>query len=294
MQKAVVVGSLHYDIFVEAPYRPQKGETVLGYKWYPKFGGKGGNQALAAAKAGLSVTMVSAVGDDHFAPAILKVLKEHKIDTSYVKTIDNAGTGMSVAIADAEGDYGAVIVSGANRQIDNSLLDSDELFSDASMLILQNEVSDETNLAAAQAAKKRGVMVCINAAPAKKMPQDLAPLIDILIVNQVEASEISGLKVESLDEALVCAQQLAKTMKMVVVTAGSEGVAYAVEDGTCGKLKAHKVEVVSTHGAGDCFVGHLCAALSLGKSLEEAVAFANDKAAFHVSHVQDDVLVSKD
>lgn len=288
MQKTVVVGSLHYDIFVEGPHRPAKGETVQGYKWYPKFGGKGGNQALAAAKAGCDVVMVSAVGQDSFAPALLKVLKEQGIKIDHIQTVKDAGTGMSVAIADDEGDYGAVIVSGSNRKIDNAILDSDEIFKDAGMLILQNEVSDETNLKAAQAAKKRGVKVCINAAPAKPMPADLAPLIDILIVNQVEAEAICGLKSDTLAEALTCAQKLGETYPMVIVTAGGEGVAYAVKGGESGSLPAHKVKVISTHGAGDCFVGHLAAKLTQGASLEEAVSYANEQAAFHVSHVQKD------
>ncbi|MBO8415500.1 MAG: ribokinase [Proteobacteria bacterium] len=288
--KAVVVGSLHYDIFVEAPHRPAKGETVMGFKWYPKFGGKGGNQAVAAARAGCAVTMVSAVGTDSFAPGILRVLHEHGIATDHVQEIAGTGSGMSVAIADSEGDYGAVVVSGANRAMDNSRLDNDELFADAKMLILQNEVADETNIAAARAAKKRGVPVCINAAPAKPMPADLAPLIDILIVNQVEAAEISGLKVDSLAEAQSAAAKLAESYKMVIVTAGSEGVAYA-GDGGCGALPAHKVKVVSTHGAGDCFVGQLCAHLCQGFSLEESVSFANQKAAEHVSTVHQDALL---
>ncbi|HIV16125.1 MAG TPA: ribokinase [Candidatus Avisuccinivibrio pullicola] len=287
MEKTVVVGSLHYDIFVESPYRPAKGETVLGYKWYPKFGGKGGNQALAAAKAGCEVVMVSAVGRDSFAPALLKVLHEHHIDTSHVQTAAS-GTGMSVAIADDEGDYGAVVVSGSNREIDNDSLDSDAIFKDARLLILQNEVRDETNIAAARAARRRGVRVCINAAPARPMPGELKPLIDILIVNQVEAEAVSGLKVSSLSGALSAARRMAEDYPMVIVTAGGEGVAYAGKDGTSGALPAHKVEVISTHGAGDCFVGHLAACLCQGQSLEAAVTAANERAAWHVSHPQKD------
>ncbi len=292
MQKTVVVGSLHYDIFVEGPHRPAKGETVQGWKWYPKFGGKGGNQAVAAAKAGCDVVMVSAVGSDSFAPSLLQVLQDHHIKTDHVQNIAGAGSGMSVAIADAEGDYGAVIVSGANRMMDDTVLDSDDIFAGAGMLILQNEVRDETNIAAARAAKKRGVSVCINAAPAKPMPEELIPLIDILIVNQVEAEAVSGIKSETLQEALAAAQALARTYKMVIVTAGGEGVAYACADGSCGAEPAHKVQVISTHGAGDCFVGHLAAKLCQGAGLREAVLYANERSAWHVSHPQTDAVLN--
>ncbi len=289
MEKTVVVGSLHYDIFVEGPHRPQKGETVMGWRWYPKFGGKGGNQALACRKAGCEVTMVSAVGDDAFAPDLLRVLKEHGINTDHVQRVPGK-SGMSVAIADSEGDYGAVVVSGSNQQIDTSLLDQDDLFAGVKMLILQNEVSDAANIAAAAAAKARGVMVCINAAPAKEMPAELAPLIDILIVNQVEASEIAHMQVEDLAQAKIAADVLQQRFPQVIVTAGGDGVAYASAQGS-GTLPAHKVKVVSTHGAGDCFVGHLCARLCQGDDLKTAVEFANARAAEHVSTVHEDALL---
>src|SRR4051812_28918268 len=107
----VVAGSLHYDIMGDAPDRPRKGETVTGYAWRPKFGGKGGNQAVAAAKAGAEVRMAGAVGDDEFGGFLLAALSAGGVDGSRVARLPKAGSGMSVAIADASGDYGAVIVS---------------------------------------------------------------------------------------------------------------------------------------------------------------------------------------
>lgn len=293
MEKVVVVGSLHYDIFVEAPRRPVKGETLIGYRYYPKFGGKGGNQAVASAKAGCAVTMVSALGQDSFAPHMLAVLKNNKIDTQFVQTIPGMGSGMSVAIMDDDGDYGAVVVSGSNLKIDNSALTQDSLWQDAKMLILQNEVSAETNLIAAQEAHKRGIPVCINAAPVKPMSDELKALIDILIVNQVEAEGLCDIAVNSLEEAVTAAKKLAENFKQVVVTAGGDGVAYANQDGSCeGSEPAHKIKLISTHGAGDCFVGHLCAALVQGQDLQSAVKVANYQAALHVSTPHDNELDS--
>src|SRR3954451_14540603 len=117
----VVVGSLHYDIMVDAPDRPRKGETVAGHAWRPKFGGKGGNQAVAAARAGAKVRMAGAVGDDEFGRFLLGALGGG-VDASRVARLSGTGSGMSVAISDASGDYGAVIVSGANLLVDPSAL----------------------------------------------------------------------------------------------------------------------------------------------------------------------------
>ncbi|WHP47907.1 ribokinase [Mannheimia bovis] len=282
MKNVVVVGSLHYDIVVETSHRPIKGETVLGQKWYPKFGGKGGNQAVAAAKAGCSVRMVSAVGDDDFSTFLLHKLQEERIDLRFIQRIKNVGSGMSVAIMDLEGDYGAVVVSGANLLIDTSKLAQDELWHNVGMLILQNEVPEQINIAAAQQAALRQIPVCINAAPAKQLSEELTSLIDILIVNAIEAEGMCNIAVPDLESAKNAAEKLSEEYKKVVVTAGGSGVAFA-DGNNSGTIAAQKVKVVSTLGAGDCFVGHLCGALIQGKLLEEAVEIANTKAAEHVS-----------
>lgn len=282
MNKVVVVGSLHYDIVVESPYRPEKGETVLGYKWFPKFGGKGGNQAVAAAKAGCDVTMVGAVGDDNFADFMLDTLHKNRINTEFIRQKQSVGTGMSVAIMDAEGDYGAVVVSGANLQIDPHILTDERLWSDVKMLILQNEILEQTNIVAAEQAAQRNIPVCINAAPAKPLSTELSRLIDILIVNAVEARDMCGVEVNDLASALAAADKLAETYQQVIVTAGGDGVAF-VNQTERGTIPAKKVKLISTLGAGDCFVGHLCLSLIQGNALRQAVKFANVKAAEHVS-----------
>lgn len=287
MDKAVVVGSLHYDIFVEGPRRPLKGETVMGYRWYPKFGGKGGNQALAMANAGIDVSMVSAVGNDSFAPQLIDVLKQNNVNTDNVQHLESVKSGMSVAIADSEMDYGAVVVSGANMEIDTTKIDFEQVFNGAKTLVLQNEVSEKTNIAAAKAAKLAHVCVCLNAAPVRTISNELIDLIDILVVNQVEAAEIAGQSVNNLDEAVLAAEKLRKRFSSVVVTVGGSGVAYSDKDGT-GSVSGNKVEVVSTHGAGDYFVGELCAAMIKGQSLKEAVFKANNLAAVYVSSHHDD------
>lgn len=279
----VVAGSLHYDLMIAAPHRPAAGETVQGTRWYPKFGGKGGNQAVAAVKAGVPARMLGAVGDDAFGAFLRDSLLRGGVDDRFVATLPGQGSGMSVAVSDATGDYGAVIVSGTNLEIDPALLDDDHLWHDAGMLVLQNEVTDALNLAAVQAAKMRGVQVCLNAAPYRPLPPDLARAIDVLVVNALEAEALAGVAVADLVSAERAASKLAETFPIVVVTAGGDGVAVAQHGGKSFVLPAEKVTLVSTHGAGDMFTGVLAAILARGSSIEEAVVGANRRAARHVA-----------
>lgn len=279
----VVVGSLHYDIMVAAPHRPAAGETVQGDRWFPKFGGKGGNQAVAAARAGAAVRMLGAVGEDAFGAFLRARLRDGGVDDAFVATLPGLGSGMSVAITDATGDYGAVIVSGANLGIDEGRLGEEGLWAGAGLLVLQNEVAPATNLAAARAARARGLRVCLNAAPYRPLPPDLADLIDLLVVNALEARSLSAVAVEDLEGAQQAARALSRRFPVAVVTAGGAGVAVAERGGAAFARPAERVTLVSTHGAGDVFTGALAAALVEGEELSEAVARASLAAARHVA-----------
>ena len=279
----VVVGSLHFDIMVDAPDRPRRGETVTGFAWRPKFGGKGGNQAVAAAKAGAEVRMAGAVGDDDFGRFLLDALEVGGVDAARVARLANAGSGMSVAISDAGGDYGAVIVSGANLLADPVALAEPDLWQGARALILQNEMPEALNVSAACAAKAVGAMVCLNAAPYRPLCRELAQAVDLLVVNAIEAEQLTDLSVTDLASAAAAAQALCGRFPSVVVTAGSEGVAGMVRGADPITVPALPVTLVSTHGAGDTFVGVLVAALAAGQPFAECLASANAAAAAHVS-----------
>ena len=268
---------------VDAHHRPEKGETVIGTGCSYKFGGKGGNQAVSAAKSGVGVKFLGAVGTDDSGKFLLSVLQSNSVDTKFVEVINGIASGMSVATMDAEGDYGAVVVSNANLQINPNQFDNDDIWSDVSMLLLQNEVPEVVNLNAALAAKKRNITVCINAAPAKELSSALQDCIDVLVVNGVEARDMSGITVNDLSSASEAALKLNQTFPVVVVTAGEFGVAFSESNGSCNSLPAEKVELVSTHGAGDCFMGMFCASMINGCTLEESVSKANKAAAIHVS-----------
>ena len=279
----LVVGSLHYDIMVEADHLPRRDETAVGTRWYPKFGGKGGNQAVAVARAGGHARMLGAVGDDDFATFLLDRLTAAGVDTDLVATLPGAGSGMSVAIVDASGDYAATIVSGANRQIDPGRLAQDAVWADVAMLVLQNEVPEAVNLAAARAARVRHIPVVLNAAPARDLAPEFATLVDVLVVNTVEAEMMGTAPVTSLESAAAAVERLLRDYASVVVTAGGLGLAAATRSAGVIEIPAEPVKVVSTHGAGDCFTGALVWDLASGAPLEMACRSAAHAAALHVS-----------
>lgn len=279
----LVVGSLHYDIMVEADHLPRRDETAVGTRWYPKFGGKGGNQAVAVADAGGRARMLGATGDDDFGVFLRARLSRAGVDTRFVETLSGTGSGMSVAILDSAGDYAATIVSGANRQIDPRWLQDEEVWTGVAAVVLQNEVPEAVNHAAALAARARGVPVTLNAAPVRDLAPEFASLVDVLVVNTVEAEMMGAGPVESLDSAGAAAGFLCRSYPAVVVTAGSLGLAAAAAQEAPFMLPAEPVEVVSTHGAGDCFTGTLALALASGATLSDACQTAAHAAALHVS-----------
>jgi ribokinase len=278
----LVVGSLHHDIMIDAPGLPRRDETMVGTAWYPKFGGKGGNQAVAAARLG-ACRMLGAVGTDGFGNYMRLGLTIGGVQDDFVQTTIDAPTGISVAIVDPAGDYGAVIVSGANLAIDPAPLADNALWADVATLLLQNEVPEALNLAAAKVARERGIPVVLNAAPARSLSVDFAALVDVLVVNAVEAEMMGAAPVSDLETAASAAETLAARFAAVVVTAGGAGLAAWSALDEAFHVPAEAVTVQSTHGAGDVFTGTLAAALAQGAPLQTACETASKAAALHVS-----------
>ena len=282
-KEILVLGSLHYDIFLESNSIPRTGETIKGKKWYPKLGGKGGNQAIAASNYPVPTKLISAVGTDDFAKYILQELKNKKINTNYIQCLNNFNSGMSVAISDNEGDYGAIIVSGANLQIDTNILNKSEIWKNTEILMIQNEIEEQTNLLAAKKAKEGGVRVFYNAAPAKKFNSELLNYIDIILVNTIEAQDITNIEINSLNDSREASKQLSEKFPIAILSAGDEGVILCEKQKDPIHFKGIKVKVKSTHGAGDTFAGTFCGALVSEKNLHEAINIANKKAAEFIS-----------
>jgi len=286
------LGSLHYDITVQSPRQPVTGETLAATSWAPKCGGKGGNQAVASAKTGLKTYMVAALGQDDFGKALRTNLQTHHVDCRYLRDNSAHSTGMSVALFDAQGDYSAVIVSGANLSLGaQDVQKAQSLLNKASITLLQNEIPEQVNILAAMATKKGGGKVILNAAPARFLPQKLIELCDFIIVNKVEAQMLTHTNWEetlngALDAAGFLYAQFHKNSlpsPAIIVTMGGVGVAYQDKDGHYIKLPAEKVVVQNSHGAGDEFIGVFGAHLAQGKSVEAALMVANKAAAKLIS-----------
>jgi ribokinase len=279
-----VCGSLHLDIVVRAPSLPRVDETAVGHDWQQVCGGKGGNQAVQAARFGAKTAMIGRIGRDGFGEALLTNLETAGVDSRMVKTDNSKGSGMSVAILQDNGEYGAVIVSGSNLEIDPTAFAQNwtEL-GGAKVLVLQNEVPHPVNVAAAKFARAQGAVVIFNAAPARPLLGDLSDQVDVLVVNRVEAEMISGMTVTDRNTAMLAMPALSKNEKSAVITLGGDGLVVKEKTGRAIEMNALKVKVTSTHGAGDCFVGVLAACLAKGHNLVDACRTANETAAAFVS-----------
>jgi ribokinase len=272
---------VHLDVMVRAPYLPRAGETLIGDEWWWKAGGKGANQAMAGARHGARVAMIGALGDDDFGSRLRERLVAAGVDTEGVRVV-GTGSGMSVAIQQADGDYAAVVVSGANRAVDAAqVLASADAIRASAVVVLQNEIDEAANVAAARLGREAEAIVVLNAAPARPIAS-LEGLVDVLVVNAIEAEQLGAGRVDDLASAADAARGLARSAPTVVVTAGGQGLAAWTSESALA-VPAHPVDQVETHGAGDVFVGALAARLADGASLAEALRYANAAAALHVS-----------
>ena len=279
----IVCGSLHLDIVVEAKALPRLDETAVGRAWKQVCGGKGGNQAVQAARAGARTAMIGRIGRDEFGRTLLANLTAAGVDVSGISVDEKAGSGMSVAIVQEDGDYGAVIVSGANLKIKTGALGAQwHALGGAQVLVLQNEVPHAVNVAMASVARAAGAKVLLNAAPARDVGRDLLDLVDLLIVNRVEAEMLAGRPVSDRASAANVLSHWSMT-PATVITLGGDGLVVRTAAGDVTEIAPIPVKVTSTHGAGDCFVGVLARELARGAALPEACKTANGAAAAFVS-----------
>lgn len=283
----IILGSIHMDILVRAPHIPLQGETLAGHSFALRAGGKGCNQAIHASMHGGNVFMIGRVGADSFGQKLVETLQFFRVNTQFIEIDTVNGSGMSVALIDDEGDYGAVIVSGANLDISEaevvkmvSLIDT----CGATCIVLQSEIPLPIVERAARAAQERKVLVIFNAAPASKSQLKFLDLVDILVVNEFEAETLTGHTVSSIEQARAAIQQLTKSVPSVLLTLGHNGVLIADEEDGLRHLPGHTVSVIDTHGAGDSFIGSLAARLVVGDNLVEASRYANATAALTVTH----------
>ena len=269
----VVLGSIIMDLTGIAPRLPSQGDVVVGERFYTAPGGKGANQAVAAARMGARVRMVGRVGSDEFGPRLLDTMQAHGIDVSGVAVDPGHASGVAIILLDAQRQNHIVAIYGANMECDDDQLRAVEsALEGADLLLLQIEVPFHVSLAAARLARKRGVRVIWDPAPAVSFPASACSEPDVLTPNQAEAAVLTGIEVTDVASARTAAEALVELgARGVVVKLGELGVYYA-SNGEGGYVPSYEVDVVDTVAAGDAFGGALAVALGEGKSLREAVS----------------------
>jgi ribokinase len=284
--RVTVVGSLNMDLVARAPRLPKPGETLSGHAFSQVPGGKGGNQAVAAARLGAQVAMIGCIGDDSNGATLKAALQTEGIDCAALVTSDSAPTGVALIIVDDASQNAIVVVAGSNAQVTPQRIEEQEaLIAQADVIVCQLETPPATVRAALAAGRRLQRTTILNPAPAaSKLPIDWFPLIDYLIPNEIEAAMLSNVPINSPDDARRAAEMLkAKGARNVIITLGSQGV-YALLDGETGRLMASpKVEAVDTTAAGDTFCGGFAAALACGEAVVDAIAFGQKAAAIAVT-----------
>ena len=269
MAKVLVVGSINMDLVVRVPHSPKPGETVLGGDFETFPGGKGANQAVAAARMGGEVTMVGRVGSDNFGDTLIQGLIENNIKTSYVIKDSETPTGIAMIAVAANGENLIVVASGANYKVSEAdVANARDIMRDMDLLLIQLECPLETVAAAIDLAKAYDIPVVLNPAPAQLLSQALLASVDVLTPNETELKMLAG--VENVNEAIQ--KVLSWGTKNLVVTLGANGARVVTKD-MDRHIPAHEITAVDTTAAGDAFNGALAVAFAEGKSLLEAVDY---------------------
>lgn len=271
-----VIGSCNMDLMIEADRRPQAGETVMGKRLIVSPGGKGANQAVAAARLGEKVYMIGCVGNDAYGSMMLDMLKENGVNTDYVSVLDNEATGTAHIIL-AEGDNSIIVLKGANDKVDKNVVDSAfDIIKTSSLVMLQHEIPMDTIGYIIDRCYEEGIPVMLNPAPYMDIPEEWIEKVTYLTPNEHEAA----LMFEGMDRDEILKAHAGK----VIMTVGKEGVVYGDGDDVV-HVSGFTVSVVDTTGAGDTFNGAFAAARCDGLPLKEAVRFANAAAALSVQKI---------
>ncbi|HEY3232103.1 MAG TPA: ribokinase [Roseiflexaceae bacterium] len=272
----VVIGSLNMDLVTRTARQPQRGETLIGESFALFVGGKGLNQAIAAARQGAAVRMVGRLGQDDFGRRLRQTLHTEGIDAWYITEDGASSTGIATIVVDAEGDNSIIVVPGANGRVGPEDVErAADAIAGADTLILQLEVPLDAVQRAAEIAHAAGVRVLLNPAPARSLPDELLRLVDVLTPNETETQILTGLSIAD-DEAAgrAAGALLARGVGATVLTLGSRGALLAEAEQRI-RVPGYPVRPIDTTAAGDAFCGALAVQLARGYPLDAAIRYAN-------------------
>ena len=284
--KILIIGSSNTDMVIKTDHLPVPGETILGGTFFMAAGGKGANQAVAAARLGGAVTLVCKVGNDIFGNSAKELFKQEGIDTAYLLTDATLPSGIALIMVDKQAENCIAVASGANAALTpDDLQETDILIETATLILLQLEIPLNTVQYVASKAFSKGIPVMLNPAPARELPNELLQCISIITPNETEAEILTGIKVTDIASAQQAATILhSKGIPTVIITMGSSG-ALILHDDIFSHVPALTVQAIDTTAAGDVFNGALAVALSNGKTVSEAAAYACKAASISVTRL---------
>jgi ribokinase len=282
--KIIVIGSCNTDMVIKAGRLPIPGETIIGGTFFMNPGGKGANQAVAAARYGGNVAFISKIGNDVFGKQSIELFNSEGINTDFIFSDSKAPSGIALIMVDSHGENCITVASGANGNLWPSDIEkTEEKIKTASFVLMQLEIPIETVEFAAELASKNGIPVILNPAPARTLSDKLLKNIFLVTPNETEAGILSGIKVTNFEQAKQAADIIsAKGVENVIITMGAMGVFIKDKDQYY-SLPATKVTAIDTTAAGDCFSGILCVGLAEGKSILEASKIASIASALSVT-----------
>lgn len=280
----VVIGSSNVDMIIRGDRIPKPGETIIGGKFYKAAGGKGANQAVAAARAGGRVTFLSRVGNDVFGQEAIQGYRNDKINVNYVKVDQAESTGIALILVDSKGENCISVASGANMKLDKSdIKDATVELDNADVVLMQLETPIDTIEYIIKFLKNKQVKTILNPAPALKISDDLLAHLTIITPNETEVELLTGVTVNDEKDALKASKILLdKGVKNVIITMGKKGAFLHSELGSI-LIPSFEVNALDTTAAGDTFNGAFAVAVAEGKALEDAVKYANAAAAISVT-----------
>jgi ribokinase len=286
MSTIIVIGSSNTDMVIKSAHLPAPGETILGGEFFMNPGGKGANQAVAAAKLGGEVVFVAKVGDDIFGQEAVQGFKNEGINTDFIVVDPRNPSGVATIMVDDQGENCIAVASGANATLSPADIDKALAQIDAAdVLLMQLETPIPTIDYAASAGSEKWKTIILNPAPAQALSDDLLAKLDVITPNEIEAEVLTGIKVENTGDAEKAARALRrKGVGTVIITLGSQG-AFVVADSFTGMVPVRKVNAVDTTAAGDTFNGALAVGMANGLPIEAAVEFANKAASVSVTRL---------